>query len=64
MLIYQAARKALIGRGKITRAIARWSFSYLDIWSFPIVLVSERTGFREVWNPIVNDLLADDWKVI
>lgn len=64
MLIHQATKKALQGQGKVTRANALWTFSYLDVHSLPVILVSERTGSRKVWNPTKDDLLADDWQAI
>ena len=64
MQIHQATKKALQGQGKITRAAALWAFSYLDVRRIPIVLVSERTGSKKVWNPTEEDLLADDWQAI
>ena len=64
MQIHQATKKALQGQGKITRAAALWSFGYLDVRSLPIILVSERTGSRKVWNPTAEDLLANDWQAI
>lgn len=61
MFIHEAVKEAIEKQGKIRRRI--WRNIGTELYITTPLMFTKEEGGRRCWNPVADELIADDWEV-